>query len=78
MKYKDMPPDHGESTGKLMGAQGCLAEIWPNPQERPSFRKFKELQLHGFIPFHRIGRRVFFDPAEVRRALDRKFRVEIA
>jgi hypothetical protein len=72
------PPNSGENTSKLLGAHGCMAEIWPNPQERPSFRKFKELQLKGFIPFHRIGRLVFFDPAEVRRALDRKFKVEAA
>jgi hypothetical protein len=52
-----------------------MAAIWPDPEERPSLRYFKELQAKGYIPFVRIGRLVFFDPAEVRRALDHKFRV---
>jgi hypothetical protein len=73
---KNAPPISGANSNKLVGARGCMAEIWPNPKERPSFRKFKELQLKGFIPFHKIGRLVFFDPAEVRRALDRQFKVE--
>lgn len=53
-----------------------MAVLWPYERERPSKRWFKELQLNGQIPYRRIGRMIFFDPAEVRRALDRKFRVE--
>jgi hypothetical protein len=53
-----------------------MAALWPNEQERPSKRWFKELQLNGQIPHIRIGRLIFFDPAQVRLALDRKFTVE--
>jgi hypothetical protein len=60
----------------LFGIEGCMAALWPNERERPSKRWFKELQLNGQIPCHRIGRLIFFDPAQVRRTLDRKFKVE--
>jgi hypothetical protein len=39
-------------------------------------RWFLELKAIGAVPYRKIGRRVFFDVAEVRRALDRKFKVE--
>jgi hypothetical protein len=75
VKCKTASPAIGE-TPKLLRAAGCMAAIWPDPTERPSLRYFKELQAKGYIPFVRIGRLLFFDPAEVRRALDHKFRVE--
>jgi hypothetical protein len=58
----------------LVDAQGCIEEIWPDERSRPSLRWFKGLQLAGLIPYRKIGRRVFFDPAEVRRALDKRCR----
>jgi hypothetical protein len=33
------------------------------------------MQDRRLIPYKKIGRRVFFDPEEVRRALDRQFSV---
>jgi hypothetical protein len=33
------------------------------------------MQSRGLIPYKKIGRRVFFDPEEVRLALDRQFSV---
>jgi hypothetical protein len=53
-------------------ALGCLEELFPDPRSRPSLRWFKALQHGGLIPFRKIGRRVFFDTAEVRRALDKR------
>jgi hypothetical protein len=53
-------------------AQGCLEELFPDPRSRPSLRWFRYLQYDGIIPYRKIGRRVFFDVAEVRRALDRR------
>jgi hypothetical protein len=58
----------------LVDAHGCLEEIFPHPRSRPSLRWFKNLQHDGIIPYRKIGRRVFFDVAEVRRALDRQCR----
>jgi hypothetical protein len=54
----------------LVDAQGCLEEIFPDPRSRPSVRWFKYLQYDGLIPYRKIGRRVFFDVGEVRKALD--------
>jgi hypothetical protein len=68
-------PARAETSLGLFGIEGCMAVLWPNERERPSVRWFKELQLNGLIPHVRIGRLIFFDPAEVRRALDRKFRI---
>ena len=39
-------------------------------------RWFLGLKAAGFVPFRKIGRLVFYDVAEVRRALDRRFKVE--
>jgi hypothetical protein len=55
----------------LVDAQGCLEELFPDPRSRPSLRWFKYLQYDGIIPFRKIGRRVFFDTAEVRQAIDK-------
>jgi hypothetical protein len=56
----------------LVDAKGCLEELFPDPRSRPSLRWFKYLQYDGVIPYRKIGRRVFFDVAEVRRALDKR------
>ncbi len=60
----------------LVNAQGCLEKVFPDSRSRPSLRWFRGLQAAGKIPCRRIGRRVWFDPEEVRRALDKKFRVQ--
>lgn len=59
----------------LVGENALRAIIWPDDESRPSRRWFLELKARGLVPFHQIGRRVFFDPAEVRAALDHNFRV---
>jgi hypothetical protein len=56
----------------LVDARGCLEEIFPDPRSRPSLRWFKSLQHDGIVPFRKIKRRVYFDVAEVRRALDKR------
>lgn len=59
----------------LIGESALRAAIWPDPESRPSRRWFLELKAKGLVPFVRIGRRIFFDPAEVRAALDHQFKV---
>lgn len=59
----------------LVGENALRATIWPDSESRPSRRWFLELKARGLIPYHRIGRRVFFDPAEVRASLDHNFRI---
>jgi hypothetical protein len=63
-----------ESVG-LFGAESCLEKVFPDARSRPSLRWFKGLQAAGKIPYRKIRRRVWFDPEEVRRALDQQFRI---
>lgn len=60
----------------LVGESKCRAIIWPDPESRPSRRWFLELKARGLLPFRRIGRRIFFDPGEVRAALDHQFKIQ--
>jgi hypothetical protein len=55
----------------LLSAQDCLEAIFPNPESRPSLRWFQEMYRDGVIPHLKLKRRVFFDLAATRRALDR-------
>jgi len=59
----------------LYGAEPCLHVVFPDETTRPCLRTFREWQNQRLIPFKKIGRRTFFDPVEVRRALDRQFTV---
>jgi hypothetical protein len=59
----------------LVGAAGLLLELFPANDSRPSVRWLRRMQSRGLVPYKKIGRRVFFDPEEVRRALDRQFSV---
>lgn len=61
----------------LVGAKACLKIIFKDQESRPAERTFREWARKGLIPFHRIGgRKVFFDPEQVRRALDRNFEIK--
>lgn len=60
---------------QLVGAREALNLVFPSEASRPSFRTFKKWQAAGWIPFTKIGSRVFYDPAQVSAALDRRFKV---
>lgn len=66
-KSKDGP---NEFQG-LVGEKALMEIIWPDSCSRPSVRWFQSLKADGVIPFVRIGRRVFYDPVEVRLAFNR-------
>lgn len=61
---------------QLVGASACLQIVFPDEGSRPSLRSFRKWQAAGFFPVHRIVRRTFFDPDEVRAALSRRFRID--
>lgn len=66
-----------KSNQMLVGASKCLELLFPDQKSRPAERTFRDWQRKGLIPYHRIGgRKVFFDPEQVRRALDRNFEVK--
>jgi hypothetical protein len=73
-----MPTVSYQGLGNLVTARVCLEELFPDERARPSLRWFLGLKAAGFVPFRKIGRLVFYDVAEVRRALDRRFKVESA
>jgi hypothetical protein len=53
---------------QLVDAPGLLTSVWPE-NCRPSLRWIRDQQKQRTLPFIKIGRKVFFDPNEVRRAL---------
>lgn len=59
-----------------MGAEALLREVWKDEASRPSLRWLRAMQAKRVLPYRKIGRKVFFDPEEVRRAIDSKFKVE--
>ena len=64
------------ATNRLVGAQDCIDICFPCENSRPSLRSFREWQRRGYLPVHKIGKRTFFDPEQVRSALDRRFKIE--
>ena len=59
----------------LVGAEKCLEILFPDEESRPGLRTFREWQARGYLPYLKIGRRTLFDPADVRAALERRFRI---
>lgn len=60
---------------QLVGAEDCIKIVFPCESSRPGLRTFRDWQAKGFIPVHKIGRRTFFDPEQVRAAIERRFRI---
>jgi hypothetical protein len=65
-------------TEGLLTALPLLAHMWPDESSRPSLRWLREQQSKRTLPYLKIGKLVFFDPAKVRAALAKKFTVESA
>ena len=63
---------------QLVGMQTGLELVFPDPNTRPSIRAFNDWKKKGYFPSVKIGKRVFVDPAMVRKALDAKFTVHAA
>ena len=47
-----------------------LLEVLFDPDSRPSLRWMREQQRNRTVPFVKIGRRIFFDPQQVKAHLD--------
>jgi hypothetical protein len=60
---------------KLVGADECIKLVFPCETSRPALRTFRSWQSKGFLPVHKIGHLTFFDPEDVRFALDRRFKI---
>jgi hypothetical protein len=59
----------------LVGMQTCLELVFTDDETRPSFRTFNKWKAQGFLPYHKVGKRVFMDPVQVRAALDKQFQI---
>ncbi len=57
------------SEQKLVDAKRLLEELFEE-QSRPSLRWLREQQARRAIPFVKLGRLVFFNPDQVREALN--------
>jgi hypothetical protein len=60
----------------LLGGEALLRELFPDKDSRPCLRWLRGMQAKRLVPFRKIGRKVYFDPEEVRRAIDSQFKVE--
>jgi hypothetical protein len=67
---------HNSSETQLVGIRTCLEIVFPDPKGRPSFRNFNEWKARGYIPYHKIGKRIFMCPQQVRAALDKQFEIQ--
>jgi hypothetical protein len=59
----------------LVDALGLAEALCPDPRSRPCLRTVRQWQKMRLIPFLKLGKKVLFDPVQVRRALDARFTV---
>ena len=69
-------PHRNPQEPTLVGIHTCLEIVFPDPATRPGKRTFLEWKAKKYFPSVKIGKRVFLDPVQVRKALDRTFTIE--
>ncbi len=70
------PIKYEKQSPSLVGAEPLLKIIFPDASSRPSLRWLREMQAKRLVPYLKIGRKVYFDPKEVRPSFDSQFKVE--
>jgi hypothetical protein len=68
--------DSNQLVNQLVDAITCIDLIFAGSRRKPSMRSFLEWKKRGLIPFRKVGHLVFYDPHEVRAALDKQCRVK--
>ena len=63
-----------EST--LIGIKPALETVFPNAATRPSLRAWNDWRAKGYYPYVKIGKRVWINPDDARRALEARFTIE--
>lgn len=59
---------------KLVDAPRCIDAIF-HEEARPGLRTWMDWKAKGYLPFVRVGRRIFYDPAACRAALEKRFTI---
>ena len=72
---KIFPTCEAQDQNRLVCAEELLRMLW-TAESRPSIRWLRKQQSRRAIPFLKLGARVWFCPAEVRRHLDQKWKVK--
>lgn len=60
----------------LVGIKPALEAVFPDAETRPSIRAWNEWRARGYYPYVKIGKRVWINPADARKALERRFTIE--
>ena len=66
---------HMHTNKQLVGAIECIAIVFPCETSRPALRTYRKWQANGWIPHLKVGHLTYFDPDQVRAALDRRFKI---
>jgi len=61
---------------ELIDGRALLVELFPDEKSRPGLRTLRTWQKERLIPYHRIGRGVFFCADEVRAEFEAKRKVK--
>lgn len=62
-------------SNKLVDAPRCISEIF-HSEAGPGLRTWASWKAKGYLPFVRIGRRIFYDPEQCRIALEKRFTIK--
>jgi hypothetical protein len=68
-KLKNRKPSPSDAPGQFVDGPTLLEILFP-AECRPTLRWLRDRQANRSIPFVKIGRLVFFNPAKVRETLD--------
>lgn len=60
----------------LVGIKRAHEIVFPDEASRPCYRTFVEWKAKKYFPSVKVGKRVFLDPVQVRKALDKRFTIE--
>ena len=60
----------------LLGIKPALEAVFPDENSRPSIRAWNEWRAKGYYPFLKVGKRVFINAVDARRALEARFTIE--
>jgi hypothetical protein len=69
-------PEAQSLSDDFVNASRLLELVFPQEESRPCMRTLKYWQSRKMIPFTRIGKRSFYQPARVKAALVKKFTIE--